>query len=74
MFAKLRFRQRNQAISKTKATAVSVYKDKDDMIAYFIIATLYILAALAGIFTTVVLIFAYRVKAWQVFDQTGEML
>ena len=44
------------------------------MIAYFIIATLYILAALAGIFTTVVLIFAYRVKAWQVFDQTGEML
>jgi hypothetical protein len=37
-------------------------------------ALLYILAALAGIFTTAVLIFAYRVKAWQVFDQTGEML
>jgi hypothetical protein len=44
------------------------------MIAYFIIATLYILAALTGIFTTAVLIFTYRVKAWQVFDQTGEML
>ena len=39
-----------------------------------LIAALYILAALAGVFTTAVLIFAYRVKAWQVFDQTGEML
>jgi hypothetical protein len=35
---------------------------------------LYILAALAAILTTAVLIFAYRVKAWQVFDETGEML
>ena len=44
------------------------------MITCFIIATLYILATIAGVFTTAVLIFAYRVKAWQVFDQTGEML
>jgi len=39
-----------------------------------LIAIVYILAVLVGIFTTAVLIFAYRVKAWQVFDQTGEML
>jgi hypothetical protein len=45
------------------------------MITTMILCTsLYILAALAGILTTAVLIFAYRVKAWQVFDQTGEML
>jgi hypothetical protein len=37
-------------------------------------ALLYILATTAGILTTAVLIFAYRVNAWQVFDQTGEML
>jgi hypothetical protein len=46
----LRFRQRNQAISKTKATAVFVYKDKDDMITTMILcALLYILAAIAAI-------------------------
>ena len=39
-----------------------------------LIAIVYILAALAGVFATAVLIFAYRVSAWQVFDQTGEML
>jgi hypothetical protein len=39
-----------------------------------LIAIVHILAALAGVFTTAVLIFAYRVKAWQVFDQTGDML
>ena len=39
-----------------------------------LIAIVYILATIAGVFTTAVLIFAYRVKAWQVFDQTGEML
>jgi hypothetical protein len=39
-----------------------------------LIAIVYILAALTGILTTAVLIFTYRVKAWQVFDETGEML
>jgi hypothetical protein len=39
-----------------------------------LITIVYILAAIAAILTTAVLIFAYRVSAWQVFDQTGEML
>jgi hypothetical protein len=44
------------------------------MIAYFIIAALYILAALAGVFTTAVLIFTYQVATWRVFDESGESL
>ena len=44
------------------------------MIAYFIIAAVYILAALTGILTTAVLIFTYRVSAWCVFDESGESL
>ena len=39
-----------------------------------LIAIVYILAAIAGVFTTAVLIFAYRVKAWRVFDESGESL
>ena len=44
------------------------------MITYFIIATLYIIAALAGVFTTAVLIFTYQVATWRVFDESGESL
>ena len=45
------------------------------MITAMILCTLlYILAALTAILTTAVLIFTYRVSAWQVFDDTGEML
>ena len=37
-------------------------------------ASLYILAALAGVFTTAVLIFTYQVATWRVFDESGESL
>jgi hypothetical protein len=37
-------------------------------------ASLYIFATIAGIFTTAVLIFAYRVSAWRVFDESGDVL
>ena len=39
-----------------------------------LIAIVYILAAIAGVFTTAVLIFTYQVATWRVFDETGEML
>jgi hypothetical protein len=39
-----------------------------------LIAIIYILAALAAIFTTAVLIFAYQVATWRVFDESGESL
>jgi hypothetical protein len=45
------------------------------MITAMILCTLlYILAALAGVFTTAVLIFTYQVATWRVFDESGEML
>ena len=44
------------------------------MITYFIIATLYILAALAAILTTAVMIFTYQFATWRVFDESGESL
>jgi hypothetical protein len=44
------------------------------MITYFIIAALYILAAIAAILTTAVLIFTYQVATWRVFDESGESL
>ena len=39
-----------------------------------LIAIVYILAAIAAILTTAVLIFTYRVSAWRVFDESGESL
>ena len=39
-----------------------------------LIAIVYILAAIAAIFTTAVLIFTYRVASWRVFDENGKSL
>ena len=39
-----------------------------------LIATVYILATIVGIFTTAVLIFTYQVATWRVFDESGESL
>jgi len=45
------------------------------MITTMILCTLlYILAAIACIFTTAVLIFTYHVATWRVFDESGESL
>jgi hypothetical protein len=42
--------------------------------ALLILVTLYLIAALIAILTTAVLIFAYRVSAWRVFDESGDSL
>jgi hypothetical protein len=39
-----------------------------------LIAIVYILAALAAILTTAVLIFTYQVATWRVFDESGDVL
>ena len=44
------------------------------MITLLLIAIVYILAALTGVFATAVLIFTYQVATWRVFDESGESL